>query len=148
MKTPINYLLVNFSFLASKKMDFILHEAEDDTPTLQFSEDEAEDNNDTSSFIDDTTTEQESISFYRDLTNLNHYPKFEGQTRNLIDATYLDVDSYFGKDDQPELYNKKNRNFGAFDKFGKFEKNVERFKNTLLKFGGVKNQFFLPLFMV
>ena len=37
---------------------------------------------------------------------------------------------------------KKNRNFAEFDKFEKFEKNVERFKNTLLKFGGVENQFF------
>ena len=129
-------------------MDFILHDAEDDTPTLQFSEDEAEDNNDTFSFIDDTTTEQESISFFRDLTNLNHYPKFERQTRNPIDTTYLDVDSYFGEDEQPELYYKKNRNFAEFDKFEKFEKNVERFKNNLLKFGGVENQFFLPLFMV
>ena len=39
--------------------------------------------------------EQQSINVYRDLKNLNHYPKFETQTKNPIDATYSDVDSYF-----------------------------------------------------
>ena len=72
-------------------MDFILNKAEDDTPNLHVSEDEAEENNDNSSFIDDTPVEQESISVHRDLTNLEHYPKFKGQTRNPLDATYSGV---------------------------------------------------------
>ena len=70
----------------------MLQEAEDDVPTLQFSDDKREEDKDTSSFIDDSQMEEESISFSKDLTNLNRYPKFKGQTRNLIDATYSDVE--------------------------------------------------------
>ena len=73
-------------------MDFILQEAEDDTPTLQFSDNEKEEDDDASSFIDDSQITGESISFYRDLTNLNHYPKFQGQTRNPAEATYSNVE--------------------------------------------------------
>ena len=120
-------------------MDFILNKAEDDTPNLHVSEDEAEENNDNSIFIDDTPVEQESISVHRDLTNLEHYPKFKGQTRNPLDATYSGVHNYFGEDEQPELYNPENRNFVEFDRFDKFEQNVKKLKNTLLKFDGVEN---------
>lgn len=126
-------------------MDFISNEAEDDIPNLHVSEDEAEENNDNSSFIDDTPVEQESIRVHRDLTNLEYYPKFKGQARSPLDATYSGVHNYFGEDEQPELYNPENRNFVEFDRFDKFEQNVEKLKNTLLKFDGVENHLFFAV---
>lgn len=123
----------------------MLQEAEDDVPTLQFSDDKREEDKDTSSFIDDSQMEEESISFYKDLTNLNCYPKFKGQTRNLIDATYSDVESYFGEDEQSELYAPENRDTIEFDKFDKFEKSAENFKKTLLRFDGVEKHLFFPV---
>ena len=80
-------------------MDFILNEAEEDSPTLQFSYNETEENNDDPNFIGDTPIEQESINFYRDLTNLDHYPKFVGQTRDPIEATCSETEHYFGEKD-------------------------------------------------
>ena len=77
-------------------MDFILSKAEESTPTLQLSDDETEENNDDSNFIDVAPIEQESIHFYRDLTNLDHYPKFVGQARNPIETKSTDTDDYFG----------------------------------------------------
>ena len=46
-------------------MEFILDEAEDDTPRLQFpDEDQEETLDDLSNFIDNTSIPQESVSFY------------------------------------------------------------------------------------
>ena len=123
----------------------MLQEAEDDVPTLQFSDDKREEDKDTSSFIDDSQMEEESISFSKDLTNLNRYPKFKGQTRNLIDATYSDVESYFGEDEQSELYAPENRDTIEFDKFDKFEKSAENLKKTLLRFDEVENHLFFSV---
>ena len=97
--------------LLVQKMDFILTEAEElEGPLFQFSDDEIEEDFEDSNFIDDDPVEQESIDFYRDLTNLNHYPKFANQTRDPIEATYSDTESYFREDDQSELYDPENRN--------------------------------------
>ena len=120
----------------------MLQEAEDDVPTLQFSDDKREEDKDTSSFIDDSQMEEESISFSKDLTNLNRYPKFKGQTRNLIDATYSDVESYFGEDEQSELYAPENRDTVEFDKF---EKSAENLKKTLLRSDEVENHLFFSV---
>ena len=92
--------------------------------------------------------EQQSINVYRDLKNLNHYPKFETQTKNPIDATYSDVDSYFGEDEKFKVYATENRNFVEFDRFEKLEKSVESFKNTLFKFDGVENHLFFFFFYI
>ena len=121
-------------------MDFFLQEAGDDTPTLLFSDED--DDDDTSNFIDDPQIEGEGISFYKDLTNLNHYPKFQGQTKNPIEATYLDVESYFGEVEQPEPFAPENRDNVEFDKF---EKSAENFKKTLLRFDGVEKHLFFPV---
>ena len=59
-------------------MNFILTEAhEEDQSALQLSYDEIEESNEDSAFINVTPIEQENISFYRDLNNLEHYPKFQ-----------------------------------------------------------------------
>ena len=123
-------------------MNFILNEAEGNTPNLQVSDYETEENNDDSKFIDDTSMEQESISFYRELTNLDHYPKFEGQTRDPIEVTYSDVDDYFGEDNQPELYCPEETESVKFDRFDKFEQSIEKFKKILLKFDDIENHLF------
>ena len=110
-------------------MEFILDEAEDDTPRLQFSdEDEEETLDDLSNFIDDTSIPQEGVSFYRerDPQNLNDYPKFHGQTRNPIEAVFSDTESYFGEDNQPELFAPEERSAVDFDKFRALKK-VQKF---------------------
>ena len=86
-------------------MDFILMKPqEEDQPAIQVSDDKMEETNKDTAFIDDTPIEQESISFYRDLNNFEHYPKFKNQTRNPIEVTYSDTETYFGEDNQPEFY--------------------------------------------
>lgn len=91
--------------------------------------------------------EQESISSYRELTNLDHYPKFEGQTRDPIEATYSDVDDYFGENNQPELYCREETESVKFDRFDKFEQSVEKLKKLLIKFDDVENHLFLCSFL-
>ena len=85
-----------------------------------------------SDFIEDAPIEKESIGFYRDLTNLDHYPRLQGQTRDSIKATYSDTDSHFEEDNQPEIYDPENRDFANFDKFKDFKKSGRNFKKTLL----------------
>ena len=92
-------------YFLALKMDFILSEAEENTPNVHFSDEDIKEDNDNSDFIDNPPREQES-SFYRELTNLEHYPKFANQTRYPIEATYEEQD-YFGEDSQPELYEPK-----------------------------------------
>ena len=95
-------------------MEFILDEAEQDGPKLQFS-DEEDVTDDISDFIDDSNIPEESISFYRerDSQNLDDYPKFHGQTRNSIGAIFSDTESY----NQPELFDPEEREGTEFDRF-------------------------------
>ena len=115
------------------KMEFILTEADEQGwPVIQVSDNEMEENIEDSDFIDHAPIEQESIGFYRNLANLDHYPRFQGQTRDSIEVAYSDTDSYFGEDNQPEPYDPENRDFVNFDKFKDFKKSGENFKKTLL----------------
>ena len=124
-------------------MGFILTEAHEEAqPALQVSDDEIEETNEDNAFIDNTSIEQESISFYRDLNNLEHYPKFKNQTRNPIDAPYSDTESYFGEDTQPELYDPEEGDNVTFDLFKDFKKCAEKCKKTLLSFDDVENHLF------
>ena len=118
---------------------------------LQFSdEDEEEVSDKLSHFIDDSYIPEEGVSFYRerDPQNLDDYPKFHGQTRNPIEAVYSDTESYFGEDDQAELFAPGNRETADFDKFQGFEKSAESFLKSLLSFENVENHLFFQLFMV
>ena len=126
-------------------MNFVLSEAEENTTNLHFSDDKLEDDHGDSSFIDDAPIDQESIHFYRDLTE-SHYPKFENQTRDPTEATYSDISSFFGEDEQPELYDPENRDHVEFDRFDKFEQSINRFQKSLLRFANVDNYFFILLF--
>ena len=118
---------------------------------LQFSdEDEEEVSDKLSHFIDDSYIPEEGVSFYRerDPQNLDDYPKFHDQTRNPIEAVYSDTESYFGEDDQAELFAPGNRETADFDKFQGFEKSAESFLKSLLSFENVENHLFFQLFMV
>ena len=106
-------------------MDFILNEAEEDR-TLVFSDDEEDEKvtDKLDDFIDDSTQPQEDITFYRQLdpNNINDYPKFHGQTRNPIEATYEDDTPFYGHEDQhPELYDPEDRERD-------FERSIENLK--------------------
>ena len=118
---------------------------EEDQPALQVSDDEIEETKEDTAFINDTPIEQESISFYRDLNNLEHYPKFENQTSNPIDATCSDTESYFGEDNQPELYDPEEQDNVTFDLFKDFKKCAEKFLKILISFDDVKNHLFYAI---
>ena len=115
---------------------------------LQFSdEDEEEVSDELSHFTDDSYIPEEGVSFYRerDPQNLDDYPKFHGQTRNPIEAVYSDTESYFGEDDQPEIFAPGNRETADFDKFQGFEKSAENFLKSLLSFENVENHLFFSV---
>ena len=119
-------------------MEFLSSEAEDDCAILQFSdEDESKKTTEElDDFIDGTPIEEESISFYRERNPLdvNDYPRFNGQVRNPLEAIYSDDESYFGDDEQPELFAPENKNKVTFDRFEGFQKSFETFKRTLNNF--------------
>ena len=58
-------------------MDFILQEAEEDAPTLQFSDDEGNEDKDTSSLIDDSQLEQKKKIENRNFVEFDKFDKFE-----------------------------------------------------------------------
>lgn len=66
-------------------MEFLSLEAEVEGPLLQFSE--------VDDFIDDDSTkvDQESRSFYseRNPTNVQDYPRFNGQVRDPLEAVFF-----------------------------------------------------------
>ena len=128
-------------------MDFILTEPhEEDQPALQVSDDEIEETNEDTAFIDDTLIEQES--FYRDLNNLEHYPKFKNQTRNPIDATYFDTENYFGADNKPEFYDPEERDNVNFDLFKDFKMCAKNLKKLCSVLTMSKISFSMLQFMV
>lgn len=130
------------SFLVSeKKKEFLSTEAEDDCPMLEFADDDEEKITDElDNVIDDTLVFEEDVSFYREMdpSNVNNYPRFNEQTRNPLEAVYSDNESYFGEDQQPELFAPDNRKSITFDRLKGFEKSVEIFKSTLMNFEQVE----------
>ena len=72
-------------------MDSILNEAMDDGP-LVFSDDEEEEKtrDELDDFIDNGPQPEENVSFYRQLNpeNIEDYSRFNGQTRNPVEAIY------------------------------------------------------------
>ena len=126
-------------------MEFLSLEAVDDLPKLQFSDDDEENiTNELNSFIDDTPIYEKAVRFYRERSplNLNYYPRLNGLTRNPLEAILSDNGSYFGEDEQTELFVSENRKNVTFDRIEGFERNVNIFKSTLLNFGKVENYLF------
>ena len=127
-------------------MEFISTEAEENGP-LAFSDDEEDEKttDELDDFIDDSTQPQEDVSFYRQLdpNNIEDYPKFHGQTRDPIEAIYVDDTPFYGHEDQqPEPHAPEDREHVSFDKFEGFERSIEKFKKTLKNFKDSKNQLF------
>ena len=116
-------------------MEFILDEAEDDTPMLQFSdEDEQEGDEEFSTFTDDKYITEEGVSFYRERSSqkLSDCLKFHNQTRHPIELNFSDTESYFGEHVQPESFAPENRETVNFHKFNGFEKYSEKFLKSLV----------------
>ena len=104
----------------------------------EFSEEEQEFN-----FIDDDEgEEQEEGSFYRSVDN-NERVKFSNQTRNLDEVVNESEDEYYGEDDMPELFDPEKRKDVEFDSFDNYSDKSQIFKNSLLRFADIDNQFFM-----
>ena len=94
-------------------------------------------------FIDDDEgEEQEEASFYRSVDN-NERVKFSNQTRNLDDVVDESEDEYYSEDDMPELFDPENMEDVEFDSFDNYPGKSQIFKNSLLRFVDVDNQFFM-----
>ena len=94
-------------------------------------------------FIDDDEgEEQEEASFYRSVDN-NERVKFSNQTRNLDDVVDESEDEYYSEDDMPELFDPENMEDVEFDSFDNYPGKSQIFKNSLLHFVDVDNQFFM-----
>ena len=94
-------------------------------------------------FIDDDEgEEQEEASFYRSVDN-NERVKFSNQTRNLDDVVDESEDEYYSEDDMPELFDPENMEDVEFDSFDNYPGKSQIFKNSLLRFADVDNQFFM-----
>ena len=128
-------------------MDFILDEAieEDDDFKLVFpgdSEEEFSEEEQELNFIDgDEGEEQQEASCYRSVDN-NERVKFSNQTRNPDKVVNELKGEYYGEDDMPELFDPENREDVEFDSFGNYLDKSQIFKNSLLRFDNVDNQFF------
>ena len=70
------------------------------------------------------------------------WQKFSNQTRNPDDAVNESEDEYYGEDNMPELFNPKNREDVEFDSFDNYSDKSQIFKDSLLRFADVDNQFF------
>ena len=94
-------------------MDFILNEAEVESGSdfklvfsnnkdeMFFSTTAAED----SHFIDDSSScQEENRSFYRDLNNREHYPRFINQTRDPVEVVNEPAEEFYGEEDMPDMY--------------------------------------------
>ena len=128
-------------------MNFILNEVigENDGLKITFSDDtEEEFCEEESNFIDEDEGEEqqeEDASFYRSIDNMERV-KFSNQTTDPHEAVDELEDEYYGEDDMPELYNPENREDVEFDLFDNFLSKSQTFKNSLLHFSDVDNQFF------
>ena len=127
-------------------MDFILNGAieEDDEFKLVFSDDSEEEFSEEEqqlNFIDEGgEQQQEEASFYRSVDN--ERVRFLNQTRNTDEVIDESEDEYYGEDGMPKLYNPENRKDVEFDSFDNYFNKSMIFKNSLLRFNNVDNQFF------
>ena len=88
---------------------------------------------------------EEDVSFYRQLNpeNIEDYSRFNGQTRNPVEAIYQDDTPFYGcEDQQSELYAPEDRESVSFDKFEGYDKSIEKFKKSLKHFEDSENQLF------
>ena len=127
-------------------MDFILNEAEVEGSDfkLVFSDDEEDmlTTSDDRQFIDDSDKQAEDRSFYRDINNREHYPRFINQTRDPVEAVNEPAEEFYGNDNMPEMYDPEKREDIDFDLFDTDHDRAISFKNSLVCFSDVENHFF------
>ena len=133
-------------------MAFILNEVEVESEQfkLVFSDDDEEmvdisSTNTTAedrAFIDDSSRSEEDLSFYRDINNREHYPRFINQTHNPVEVVNETKEEFYGEDDMPEMYAPENKEDVDFDLFDTDQDIAMHFKNSLLCFPNVENHFF------
>ena len=137
-------------------MDFTLNEAEVESGgnfKLVFSDDEDEMISSTTAaegrdFIDDSgSCQEEDHSFYRDLDNREHYPRFINQTRDPVEVVNEPAKEFYGKDNMPDIYDPKKRKDIDLDLFNNDHDRAMHFENSLVCFSNVENHFFMLLFM-
>ena len=83
-------------------------------------------------FIDDSSRSEEDLSFYRDINNREHYPRFINQTHNPVEVVYETEEEFYGEDNMPEMYAPENREDVDFELFDTDQDMAMRFKNSLL----------------
>ena len=127
-------------------MDFILNEAEvegidfklvfwDDEEDMRTTADDRQ-------FIDNSSKQAEDQSFYRDINNREHYPRFINQTRDPVEAVNEPAEEFYGNDNMPEMYDPETREDIDFDLFDTDHDRAISFKNSLVCFSDVENHFF------
>ena len=135
-------------------MDFIQTESiqEDDDFILSFSDTSDEEQEPTISdeeFIDDDSIEEdrEDASFIRWVDNREKNFFFSNQTKNPIQLISREHSDNFGDDNQLELFDPQNREQVEFDEFDQDKIKSRNFKESLLKFLHVENNFFLCCYL-
>ena len=127
-------------------MDFILNEAEVEGSDfkLVFSDDEEDmvTTTDDRQFIYHSGKQAEDRSFYRDINNREHYPRFINQTRDPVEAVNEPAEEFYGDDDMAEMYDPEKREDIDFDLFDLDHDRAMRFKNCLVCFSDVENHFY------
>ena len=130
-------------------MGFINTESiqEDDDFILSFSDTSDEEQEPTISdeeFIDDDSIEKdgEGAGFYRGVDNRENYFYFSNQTKNPIQLINREHSDNFGDDNQPEPFDPQNREQVEFDEFDQDKIKSRIFKESLLNFLDVENNFF------
>ena len=99
-------------------------------------------------FIDNSgSCQEEDRSFYRDLDNREHYPRFINQTRNPVEVVSKPAEEFYGEDNMPDMYDLEKRKDIDFDLFDTDRDRAMQFKNSLVCFSNVENHFFMLLFM-
>ena len=83
-------------------------------------------------FTDDSSRSEEDLSFYRDINNREHYPRFINQTHNPVEVVNETEEEFYGEDDMPEMYAPENREDVDFELFDTDQNMAMRFKNSLL----------------
>ena len=127
-------------------MDFILNEAEVEGRDfkLVFSDDEEDmlTTSDNRLSIDDSSEQAEDRSFYRDISNREHYPQFLNQTHDPVEAVKEPAQEFYGGEDMPEMYDPEKREDIDFNLFDTDHDRAMHFKNSLVCFSDVENHFF------
>ena len=115
-------------------MDFDITEAEEQEIDFYF------DSEDDEFFVENN--EQTNESLYYNLANKEQYVNSLNQTTNPIKKFDDNHTDFFDKDDLPELFDPEDREQVEFNEFDSAKTRSKKFKESLLNFSDVENNFF------